>query len=92
MKPEDFLTPSGKLKRFTKTKHPEQEICRMYAETTVPMKEKFLAACQIFNYDRDTVMNLLMERFVEDTVDYLAGVDGSQHDWDEAKRHLQSTA
>lgn len=89
MKPRDFINPkTGKSKRFVKSSLPKEDTCRLYAETTVPLRQQFLAACEVVQHDRDTVLNLLMERFVSDVVDYVAEHPTNELAWDDAKKTL----
>ncbi|MEW8359703.1 MAG: hypothetical protein AB2662_17370 [Candidatus Thiodiazotropha sp.] len=61
----------------------------MYLETNSDKKEQFLAACEVVQHDRDSVLNLLMEQFVSNVVDFVDGYSENKLAWNEARKHLE---
>ncbi|MES9964826.1 MAG: hypothetical protein ABW116_14955 [Candidatus Sedimenticola sp. 20ELBAFRAG] len=89
MKPEDFLTPEGKLKAYRKPAPIEYDT-RLSIACTTDAKERFKAACEYMHMSPDDQLHILLTDYIEDVVEF-AGENFQQENeilfWD-ARKHL----
>lgn len=90
MKPEDFLTPEGKLKRYTKPTPVEYDT-RLSTACNSDTKERFKACCDFLDMAPDDTLQIILTDYIENVVEYAAGHCSDEYElvFDDAKKHLQ---
>ena len=92
MKPEDFLTPEGKLKRYVKSTPVEYDT-RLSIACNSDTKSRFKACAEFLDMAPDDTLQIILTEYIQNVLEYAAGHCSSDYElvFDDAKKHLHAS-